>query len=216
MSVTQVTIAGAATSTTNPLPVAATIDATQDYLPIYTASLTATQAINRNVFLGITGSPVGTSDSQALTNKTIGNTNTVTLKDALFTLQDDGDATKQVQLQLSGITSGNTRTITVPDANLTLVGLATTQTLTNKTLTSPTINSPTITNATIDADALTGHASSSTGTVYGISVSSAKISGTVISNTTIPYTALDTGSTWAWSSWTPSWTNLTVGNGTQK
>lgn len=35
--------------------------------------------------------------------------------DNVFTLQDDGDATKQLQLQLSGITTGTTRTLTVPD-----------------------------------------------------------------------------------------------------
>lgn len=71
---------------------------------------------------------------------TIGNTSTVTLKDANFTLQDDSDTTKQLQFQLSGITTATTRTLTVPDANTTLVGTDTTQTLTNKTLTTPVIN----------------------------------------------------------------------------
>lgn len=79
------------------------------------------------------GTVVGDTDTQTLTNKTIGNTNTVTLKDTLFTLQDDGDTTKQAQFQLSGITTATTRTLTIPDANLTIVGTDTTQTLTNKT-----------------------------------------------------------------------------------
>lgn len=48
------------------------------------------------------------------------NTSTVTLKDTNFTLQDDGDTTKQVQFQLSGITTGTTRTLTVPNASGTL------------------------------------------------------------------------------------------------
>lgn len=56
--------------------------------------------------------------AQTLTNKTIGNTNTVSLKDSLFSLQDDGDATKLLAFQLSGITTGNTRTITMADGNL--------------------------------------------------------------------------------------------------
>lgn len=83
---------------------------------------------------GTTGDIVGTSDTQVLSNKTIGNTNTVTLKDTLFTLQDDGDATKLLAFQLSGITTGNTRTLTVPNASDTIAVLATAQTLTNKTL----------------------------------------------------------------------------------
>lgn len=104
--------------------------------------------------------------TEALTNKTLGNTNTVTLKDTLFTLQDDGDATKQVVFQLSGLTTGNTRTITIPDSNTTIpiasqvitlagptaariytfpdasttvVGTTDTQTLSAKTLTAPKI-----------------------------------------------------------------------------
>lgn len=68
--------------------------------------------------------------------------------DELF-IVDNSDATKKFQFQASGITTGTTRTLTVPDADLTIVGVATTQTLTNKTLTAPTIN-----NATMTAPAL--------------------------------------------------------------
>ncbi|MDB5177258.1 MAG: hypothetical protein JWN75_926 [Candidatus Saccharibacteria bacterium] len=55
-------------------------------------------------------------------NKTIGNTNSIIVKDTNLTIQDDSNTTKQLQFQLSGITAGNTRTLTVPDANVTLVG----------------------------------------------------------------------------------------------
>jgi hypothetical protein len=43
-----------------------------------------------------------------------------TFADTNFTLQDDGDATKQVKFQVSGLTTGTTRTLTVPDASSTL------------------------------------------------------------------------------------------------
>lgn len=42
--------------------------------------------------------------------------------DSLFALVDDGDNTKKLVFQLSGIATGNTRTLTAPDANLTLAG----------------------------------------------------------------------------------------------
>lgn len=72
--------------------------------------------------------------AQTLSNKTLNNTNTVTLKDTLFTLQDDGDATKQARLQASAITAGQTRVYTLPDATDTLAVLVLVQTLQNKTL----------------------------------------------------------------------------------
>lgn len=53
---------------------------------------------------------------------------------------DATDPSKQVRLDVSGITTGTVRTLTVQDASDTLVGRATTDTLTNKTLTSPVLN----------------------------------------------------------------------------
>lgn len=72
---------------------------------------------------GVTGSVVGTSDTQTLTNKSINlNANTLTGTTALFnTALSDGNFATQ----------------------------AGTETLTNKTLTSPTIDTPTITSPTI-------------------------------------------------------------------
>ena len=149
-----VTIAGG----TSNLPVANSIDGSADYIPIYTASAAATQAINRNTYLGLSSAPVGLTDSQTLTNK-------------ILTSPTINGAT------LSGTLSG-TYTIggtpTFPSSVVTLTG---SQTLTNKVLTSPTINSPTITNASITTDSVNGFTTSNSGTVYGVSVTTGQISG---------------------------------------
>ena len=68
---------------------------------------------------------VGISDTQTLTNKT--------LIDSTTYFADNGDNTKIMQFQLSGITTATTRTLTVPNEDTTLVGTGATQTLTNKT-----------------------------------------------------------------------------------
>jgi len=156
--------------TINSLPTASTIDATNDLLPIYTNSLTATQAISRNTYLNLSSQPVGLTDSQTLTNKTL-------------TSPTINGAT------LSGTLSGTYTIGGTPTFPATVVQTTTSQTLTNKTLTSPTINSPTITNATISADTLTGYTTSNSGTIYGVGVTTGQISG---SNTVLP-AALATG-----------------------
>lgn len=118
-----------------------------------------------------------------LSGKTIDNTNTITVKDANLTLQDDADATKQAKFQLSGITTGQTRTLTLPDSDLTLVGLNSTQTLTNKTLTSPYINGGTW-NGTIDgAWTAAGQTCANLGTITTMDCNGGTIDNTVIGGT---------------------------------
>ena len=48
---------------------------------------------------------------------------TTEFADSAFKLFDEGDPTKLLVFQLSGITAGNTRTITMPDEDVTLVNL---------------------------------------------------------------------------------------------
>ncbi len=60
-----------------------------------------------------TGAIVGDSDSQLLTNKT--------LTDATTYFRDDGDSTKKMQFECSGIATSTTRTLTVPNESGTLV-----------------------------------------------------------------------------------------------
>jgi hypothetical protein len=131
---------------------AATIDGSTHYLLIQPGSAsTAYKKISRNVFLGVTGQPMDISSTQSVTNKTLDNTNTVTLKDTLFTLQDDSDTTKQAKFQLSGITTATTRTYTLPNASGTLADIGSAQTFSNKTFVAPILGTPasgTMTNVT--------------------------------------------------------------------
>jgi len=166
------TIGGTASGTvTSPLPAASTIDPVNDYIPIYTNSLTATQAINRNTFLGLGSAPVGLTDSQTLTNKTL-------------TSPTISSPT------LSGTVAGTYVIGGTPTFPSSVVQLTSSQTLTNKTLTSPTINSPTITNATLSSDTITGYTTANSGTIYGISVTSGTIGSAALASNAVGTSAL--------------------------
>lgn len=56
-----------------------------------------------------------------LTNATLAGSTTITVSDVNFTIQDNGDPTKQAKFEASGITAGTTRTYTLPNASGQLV-----------------------------------------------------------------------------------------------
>lgn len=209
-------------TTISALVAANAIDGTNDYFPIDIASPNATQKINRNVFLGVTGQPADISSAQSVTNKTLNNTNTVTLRDDRFTLQDNLDTTKQAVFQLSGITTATTRTYTMPNASTTLVGTDATQTLTNKTLTSPTITGGSISNSTISVDSISEFTPAAGVTIDGLNIKDAKLNtNNSVVNANITDSAVTpaklfagTGTTWVTTDYSSAtktgWSSTTI------
>lgn len=199
---------------------AAGIDPVNDYFLI--ESLNTYFKINRNTIMGVTGTPADISSSQSLSNKTIGNTNSITVKDGSFTLQNTSDTTKQVKFSLANVTTATTRTITLPNSSSTLATLTGSETLTNKTITGAAISGGTIDNSTITVDSISGHSTSTIVTIANLQISNGVLnSANAVTATSIAVGAVQpqalvtgTGSGWALQSYTPTLTNVTVGNGT--
>lgn len=171
--------------TINQLPSASTIDPVQDLLPIFNNAGTATQAINRNTYLGLASAPVGLTDSQTLTNKTLTSPtlNTPTISSPT----------------MSGTISGTYTIGGTPTFPASVVTLTGSQTLTNKTLTAPTI-----TNATLTTDTITGFTTSNSGSVYGISVTTGAFSSSnIIPTAAIQANAVTTAKLATGSNFTP-------------
>lgn len=184
------------------LPTASTIDPVADYWPIDTNGIGVTQKINRNTLLSITGAPVGTTDTQTLSGKTL-------------TAPTINGATLSGTL-IGTYTIGGTPTF--PASVATLTG---TQTLTGKTLTAPVITGGSIDNSTITVDSISGHTTATIVTVGGVQLNNGTI-GTANAVTTNSITAgavvpnslaTGAGSGWTWQTFTPTFANLTVGNG---
>ena len=100
----------------------------------FQASSISTSTTRTYTFPDESGTLSLTSGTQTISNKTIDNSNSITVKDTNFTLQDDGDTSKQADFELSGLTTSTTRSYTLPDISDTLTTNTASQTLTNKTI----------------------------------------------------------------------------------
>jgi hypothetical protein len=134
-----------------------------------TAVQNATNAVNATNVSGGT-----------ISNATIDDTNTVELKDTLFTLEDDVDATKKARFQLSGIATATTVTYTLPAGSggaSTLVDLGTTQTINGtKTFSGATQNLGSSTGTTTIN---VGYGATTSGTTKTVNIGTAGVSGSI-------------------------------------
>lgn len=106
---------------------------------------------------------VGKATTDTLTNKTIGDSNTIAAQSDAFTINDAGGGGQYLDFAMNTATGGThttfnfvqtaPRDLTFPDATDTLVGRATTDTLTNKSIDSDNNTITNIVNADIKAAA---------------------------------------------------------------
>lgn len=82
----------------------------------------------------ISGSVVDSTSVQTLSNKTLNNTNTVTVIDNKLSIESNSDTSKIAQFSSALLPTSTTRVFSLPNGNTTLVGTDVVQSLTNKTL----------------------------------------------------------------------------------
>lgn len=133
-----ITASRAVASNANGLPVAATTTAAElDYVSGVTSSI-QTQIDNKVSKAGdsmtgaldmgdnkITSLGAPTLDDDAATKEYVDNAVSPDFNDSTFRISDNGDSTKKIAFEASGIATGTVRTITMPDSNVDLGLVAT-------------------------------------------------------------------------------------------
>lgn len=114
------------------------------------------------------GGPSQTLTDKVMVNVTLNSVLSLTVPDLTFFIVDQGDVTKRMTWQLTGIPTGTTYTMTPPNGSATLAGLTNTQTFSNKTHTAPIINGGT-------AAALTSFGLRSTGAAFDLKFASTEV-----------------------------------------
>jgi hypothetical protein len=97
-----------------------------DYIYVASNGIAETldDAITNNKLYKTTSAPVGLSDTQSISNKT--------LDDSTTSFANTASSTKKARIECGSVTAGQTRVITVPDTDLTLVGTSIAQVITAK------------------------------------------------------------------------------------
>lgn len=170
----------------------AVIDRAADKLFVLDATGPTNGMNTINSVLGITGSPIGTTDSQTMTNKTI-------------------TAPAISSPVVSGTITGTYTIGGTPTFPSTVVLTTGTQTLTNKTLPSAVIDQATITRPTLSLDAIAEYTAAAGVTVDGMLIKDGTVGAGVITPNGL---VSGTGTTWGYTSTVPTLTNITLGNGT--